>query len=137
MSTASGSGVQPAANCNAALAFFCYANRTGTPADYDVGGKGVDRPRYLRQNFPVPVFTYGNAGPYPVDENGAWTFDMTLSKRFKLTERFGMEFRFEGFNIFNHPVFPVLNETATSASFGLATQASEPRDLQFALKVTF
>jgi len=33
---------------------------------------------------------------------GAWNNEMSLGKNFKLTERFGLDFRAEAFNIFNH-----------------------------------
>jgi hypothetical protein len=33
---------------------------------------------------------------------GAWNFDTSVGKTFKLTERFGLEFRAEGYNVFNH-----------------------------------
>jgi len=33
---------------------------------------------------------------------GAWNLDTAVEKDFKLTERFGLNFRAEGFNIFNH-----------------------------------
>jgi hypothetical protein len=33
---------------------------------------------------------------------GAWSFDVAVAKSFFLTERFSLEFRAEGFNIFNH-----------------------------------
>ena len=32
---------------------------------------------------------------------GAWNLDMALQKDFKLTERYGLQFRAEGFDIFN------------------------------------
>jgi hypothetical protein len=49
-------------------------------------------------------------GPFPsnmIGRNafrgpGAWNTDMSLGKKFKLTERFGLDFRAEGFNVFNH-----------------------------------
>jgi len=49
-------------------------------------------------------------GPFPSNMTGrnafrgpgAWNTDMSLTKKFKLTERFGLDFRAEGFNIFNH-----------------------------------
>lgn len=49
-------------------------------------------------------------GPYPAAMTtrnmffgpGAWSFDVAVAKRFFLTERFSLEFRAEGFNIFNH-----------------------------------
>src|SRR5437868_1038361 len=33
---------------------------------------------------------------------GAWNFDFAVGKSFALTERIKLEFRAEGFNIFNH-----------------------------------
>jgi hypothetical protein len=33
---------------------------------------------------------------------GAWNLDAAVQKNFKLTERFGLTFRAEGFNVFNH-----------------------------------
>jgi hypothetical protein len=48
-------------------------------------------------------------GPYPAGMTtnmffgpGAWSFDLALAKNFFLTERFSLEFRAEGFDIFNH-----------------------------------
>jgi Carboxypeptidase regulatory-like domain len=49
-------------------------------------------------------------GPFPADMTGrnqfrgpgAWNFDSAVEKRIKITERFGLTFRAEGFNIFNH-----------------------------------
>jgi hypothetical protein len=34
---------------------------------------------------------------------GRWNFDASLFKHFKLTERFDLQFRAEGLNVFNHP----------------------------------
>jgi outer membrane receptor protein involved in Fe transport len=49
-------------------------------------------------------------GPFPSNMTarnefrgpGAWSFDLALSKNFYLTERFSLEFRAEGYDIFNH-----------------------------------
>jgi outer membrane receptor protein involved in Fe transport len=49
-------------------------------------------------------------GPYPAAMTsrnsfygpGAWTFDLAVAKSFFLTERFSLEFRAEGYDIFNH-----------------------------------
>jgi hypothetical protein len=44
---------------------------------------------------------------------GAWNFDAAAAKRFKITERVGLEFRAEGFDILNHHNLYV-NESALS-----------------------
>jgi hypothetical protein len=57
-----------------------------------------------------PTLGISDFGPFPADMThrnafrgpGAWTNDFGLTKNFKLTERFGMEFRAEGFDLFNH-----------------------------------
>jgi Carboxypeptidase regulatory-like domain len=86
---------------------------------------------------------------------GAWNTDLAASKIFKVTERFGLEFRAEGFNIFNHHNYYV-NETnlyysggpttapvnVTELKGGLGSLAlggnhDERRFGQFALRLTF
>ena len=78
---------------------------------------------------------------------GINNFDFAIFKRTKVTERLGIEFRTEFFNIFNHPYFNVpgngYNGTATGNGFGVITStvgagvASPERIIQFALKVVF
>jgi len=33
---------------------------------------------------------------------GAWNLDAAIQKNFRVTERFGLQFRAEGFNVLNH-----------------------------------
>ncbi|MGA9508440.1 MAG: TonB-dependent receptor [Candidatus Sulfotelmatobacter sp.] len=81
---------------------------------------------------------------------GINNFDFAIFKRTKVSERLGIEFRTEFFNIFNHPYFNVpstgFNGTPTgpnSNGFGTITStvqngvASPERLIQFALKVVF
>ena len=57
-------------------------------------------------------------GPFPANMlgrnafrgPGAWNLDAGLQKGFKLTERFGLNFRAEGFDIFNHHNMYVLQQ---------------------------
>jgi hypothetical protein len=46
---------------------------------------------------------------------GAWQFDAAAAKKFKLTERVGLEFRAEGFDVLNHHNLYV-NEAALAVS---------------------
>ncbi len=77
---------------------------------------------------------------------GQWGADMSVFKNFKVTERVGLQFRVEGFNIFNHTNF-LLASTATGTSgphnrvdtksFGTAGATLNPRNLQLGAKITF
>src|ERR1019366_9701319 len=65
-------------------------------------------------------------GPYPSNMTtrnkfygpGAWNFDLAMSKAFVVTERLKIEFRAEGFNIFNHANMYFNGFTADAANFG-------------------
>jgi Carboxypeptidase regulatory-like domain/TonB-dependent Receptor Plug Domain/TonB dependent receptor len=67
--------------------------------------------------------------------------DLSLIKLFPLgsRERANLEFRAEFFNAFNHPIFSDPDNTVSDGpSFGhITTTASNPRVIQFALKVNF
>lgn len=70
-----------------------------------------------------------------------------VSRTFKLTERFSLDTRVEGFDITNHPNFggptPSTgvglgeNPTYSSSNFGRVTTAGDPRILQGAFKIIF
>jgi hypothetical protein len=67
---------------------------------------------------------------------------MRLSRHFRLTERVGLDVLAEGFNLFNRANFGVPNNTfgpgtTPNTTFGQPTQAFDPRQFQFGLKVTF
>ena len=78
---------------------------------------------------------------------GIDNFDFAVFKRTMVTERVGIEFRTEFFNIFNHPYFAPpatgYDGTPTANGFGQVTStvgagvASPERLIQFALKVVF
>lgn len=70
------------------------------------------------------------------------SFDMRLSRRFKVTERVGLDVLAEGFNLLNRANFGVPNNTfgpgpTPNATFGQPTQAFDPRQFQFGLRLSF
>jgi hypothetical protein len=66
-----------------------------------------------------------------------WQLDSNIQKNFRITERFNLQFRSEFFNMLNKTNFraPVINRSLTN--FGQFTQAYQPRQIQFALKLQF
>jgi hypothetical protein len=91
---------------------------------------------------PLPG-TYGNAGRNILQGPGLATTDLSLAKKFSLTERLNLQFRTEAFNIFNHTNFntpnPVVYAAATggpSPTAGVITSTSTTsRQIQFGLKL--
>jgi hypothetical protein len=70
--------------------------------------------------------------------DGQTMWNGSLVKHFKFRERLGLECRFEGYDILNHPNFSDPNTTVTSSAFGTITgQAGLSREFQGALKLTF
>jgi hypothetical protein len=69
---------------------------------------------------------------------GLTDWDFSTLKNFRITESHALQFRFEAFNILNHPNWGFPNSTFTSASFGqITTTRIAMRQLQFALKYVF
>jgi hypothetical protein len=98
----------------------------------------VGLPWFNASAFAKPALgTFGNAGLDIL--RGPWfqNWDMALFKNFRMTERVNAEFRFEAFDVFNHPVLSDPVVTPTSGSFGLITQKTDNRNLQLALKLRF
>jgi hypothetical protein len=93
----------------------------------------------------------GNIGRNQFYGPGLVDFNLDFAKKMKLTERFGLEFRAECYNLFNHPHFTNPGADPSSAGnllssglFGVITSTvSQPdgttsaRQMQMALRLTF
>jgi hypothetical protein len=70
--------------------------------------------------------------------DGPQNFDLSLFKNFMFTERWTLQFRAEFFNVFNTPQFGEPNGSYGNAQFNrITSQANNPRDIQFALRLSF
>lgn len=91
--------------------------------------------------------TNNNDRPLGVGRNTGRGFDfqsldLRVSRRFHLTERVDLQLLAEGFNVLNRANFGVPNNTFGPGvnplvSFGQATQAFDPRQFQFGMKLSF
>ncbi len=87
--------------------------------------------------------TFGNAGRNILSAPGLFNFDAGVSRQFKLTERFALQFRSEFFNILNRANFNLPGRSVSSSALGTIIQAADQpntgaqRQIQFALKVVF
>jgi outer membrane receptor protein involved in Fe transport len=85
---------------------------TATGAGVDSGAPNLFNLLSLpaANTFNNPVLGISDFGPFPSNMTarnefggpGAWNFDVAVAKNFFLTERFSLEFRAEGYDIFNH-----------------------------------
>jgi len=91
--------------------------------------------------------TNNNDRPVGVGRNTGRGFDyasldMRLTRRVRITERLDLDLLAEGFNLLNRSNFGVPNNTFGSgpipnATFGQPTQAFDPRQFQFGLRLSF
>jgi hypothetical protein len=103
-------------------------------------------PRNGRPAFDTAAFTtepLGQLGNVPrrfFSGPGINNFDVTLSKVLRLTESKELEFRAEGFNVFNHAQFygpTSVDGEVNDPHFGQIVSAASPRLVQLAAKFTF
>jgi hypothetical protein len=97
----------------------------------------------------LPVFSapclgcVGNLGRNSFVGPGFWVADMSVFKKFKLSEKLNLQFRAEAFNIFNHTNFQLPganllgNNRINSLHFGQSAGTFSPRNLQFGLQLAF
>lgn len=124
-----------------------------------VNNYGVDEPQYTpgplqlnsnpRNGQPYfntslfslqPLGTPGNAKRRFFFGPGLDNYDLALQKTLLLGESKSLQFRFEGFNVFNHAQFygpASVNGNINSSSFGDVVSTAPPRLMQAALKFVF
>lgn len=89
--------------------------------------------------FATPAaFTFGNVGRNTMTGPGLVTLDTSLSKLTQITERVGLQFRAEAFNLANHPNLGIPGRQVGTPQFGTITSQSTPaRQFQLAAKIIF
>ncbi len=90
---------------------------------------------------------FGNSGRNVFRNPGFFETDLSMVKKFAITERHAVSFRAEAYNLFNHPNFGLaaanlnLNNAATFGKFsqtlGTQTSASSARIMQMVLRYDF
>jgi len=120
------------------------------------GGKVLadTNPRHGKAYFNYALFTnelmgqFGNSRRRFFHGPGLNNFNMALLKSTKITESKTLEFRVEAFNLFNHAQFtnpdseindgyPIVVNGQLQGTFGLISNAREPRIMQLGLKFLF
>ena len=84
-----------------------------------------------------PQGNFGNSGRNILDGPGFQNLNASLVKHSDIGENLDLEFRFEVFNLFNHPNFNLPDIFLGSSTFGHILSAQNPRHIQFGLKLLF
>jgi len=81
---------------------------------------------------------FGNAGRNTLRTPGRQNWDASVARNFRILEGHSLQFRFEAFNLTNHPNWNTPSANAqTPATFGVVTSAKTMRQMQVALKYNF
>jgi hypothetical protein len=117
------------------------ANRPNLTGDPNLGSHTVEQwfnvDAFQRLDPLTNAGQFGNAGRNIVRGPAFGVLDLSLLKNFRIRESKEIQFRFECFNVANHPNFFLPENDIGSANFGRILQAGPPRLLQFALKFLF
>src|SRR5262249_18987914 len=108
---AAGATLAPRPNLNPGAQFVLNG-------DQYPGGKILNRAAFTA----VSAGQQGSFGRNVLRGFGAWQADAALQRQFAITERLGLRFRTEFFNLLNHPNFGPPNNNLTSSLFGRSTQ---------------
>ena len=125
------------------LADIHHQHRYIEPPELDSGAKVV-YPKTLLHWFlpsaysnPAP-YTYGDASRNSLVGPGRTNLDESLFKNFTIHEQMTLQFRFEAFNVFNHPQFSYPNQTVGNSQVGQITSiVGNARNLQASLRFQF
>ncbi|HYZ86429.1 MAG TPA: carboxypeptidase regulatory-like domain-containing protein [Bryobacteraceae bacterium] len=129
------------------------------PSDPNVDGESSDRPNLVGNPFPsgfkrsvardfnTAAFAptpqganvFGNLGRNSLRSRGLESLALSVFRTFNLNSEFTLQIRAEAFNVLNHANFAPPVSDITSPNFGriLNTRPSNPRQLQFALRLAF
>lgn len=125
-------------------------NLTGQPIFLNRPG---DKTAFLNPaafSLPAPG-EFGSLGRDLIRQPRAENIDFSVAKNWKVTERYGLQFRAEMFNAFNHVNFTGFDTNLsfqnlradpnfgrpTNGNFGRLTASRGPREIQFGLKFSF
>ena len=148
--------IQPRPNVNPGVPLYLYGSQCPQEdVDHSTcpGGKAFNPAA-----FSAPAAgEQGDLGRDALRAFGAWQVDFAAHRQFRLTEKAGLQFRAEMFDVFNHPNFGPPDNLVGDPLFGLSTQTlgsslgagganggfnplyqiGGPRSIQLALRLMF
>lgn len=137
---------------DAAGKFTGLASNSG---DYNADGNNLDYPNvgsydtphgrqdyltgvFKSSNFTIPAMgTQGNEKPFGFRNPGYAETDLNLAKATRITERLGLQLRFEFYNAFNRVNLNGVDANFNSSTFGRSTGQGKPRYIQIGANLKF
>ena len=116
------------------------------------GITGSVRPEYTgRPLYAAPAGFYLNPAAYAAPLDGQWgnagrnsitgpsqfSWNASLGRTFRMSDRFNVDVRFDSTNTLNHVTFSNWNTTATSSQFGLPSATNAMRSVQTTVRLRF
>jgi hypothetical protein len=109
----------------------------------NVSGNPNHGPRTTHQWFDTAMFSlpsaysFGNTPRNSVIGPGSIDFDGLLQKEWALRDSMKLQIRADAYNLANRPNFNLPGRIFGASNFGVLSSASDPRQMQFAMKLTF
>jgi Carboxypeptidase regulatory-like domain len=93
---------------------------------------------FNRDAFTQPApGTFGVQPRNGLRQPGFWEWNLSILRRFRLLNHHSFDFRWEAFNVLNHPTLGGATSNPTSGSFGLVTSKTGSRTMQFVVQYRF
>jgi hypothetical protein len=111
--------------------------------DVTTYAQGSSRSAYVNGVFSAGQFTTPAAGTEGNEKSNTFRnpgfiqTDFSLYKNTHITERLNFQFRFEFYDLFNHPNFQNIQADLSAGNFGTVTSQTLPRWWQIGAKLTF
>ena len=87
--------------------------------------------------FVQPVYSFGTVGKNTMIGPSLVNLDSTIARTFRLMERTSLQFRAEFFNLANHSNYNLIGRIANDPTYGIVQNQLSPRQIQFAVKLSF
>ena len=143
----SGAGLTIAGGANGSNNSYSdqYEDRADLVSGQSLNVKQGPRAQWLNKYFNTAAFaanavgTFGDSGKNLMRAPHTTYGDAGIAKNWQIAERYGIQFRWEFFNVFNHPSFGSPGTNPTWGNFGQisGTGSEPPRVMQGALKLSF
>jgi hypothetical protein len=119
----------------------CYPDNIGRNPNLARGSQDPRRwfdTSVFVNRLPDSGFRFGNAGRNTIIGPGLVNWDFSVLKEFRFSEKRDLEFRWEIFNLPNHPLWGIPGATVGAPTYGVISDTrADNRQMQLALRLTF